>query len=453
METLLRYSWLDENRGEIVPWLCSDWEYNDDLTTLTLELQQGVLYHDGTAFNAESVKECWEMYQAAGLTQLDSVSSFEVVDTYTLKLNLASFDVSLIGLFAQSPIGQMISPTAMKTYSDDEMINTPIGTGPFKLVSYEPGEKLVAEKNEDYWVDGLPYLDGMEITYIAESTVAKMAFESGEADVCPRMDVKEGSELMATGKYEVFVSPCGFEFMLGGDVAHEDSPFADINVRRAIAYAVNVEKMVEELGYGLWQVNRRGWNPAHWANYPGDSPYSYNVDKAKEYLAASNYPDGFDTTIYMRSSTYDDAIIVIQSNLADIGINVDIVNMTSAEAAEQATQGWYNSIRHLLGPTSAEREPGITALTYYTEGNPYNASMSLPDDVIALYEEANAEPDPAKRAEIAQEADRLTMDEYCLMWNFVVIPFVVPKQTYVHDDNLRHFVGHYWTPEIAWIDK
>jgi peptide/nickel transport system substrate-binding protein len=452
LETLLRFSDAQENFSEIVPWLCKEWKYNDDLTTLTLKFEEGVKYHDGTDFNAQSVKECWELYIDGGLTQLSTVASMEVIDTYTLQLNLNQFDVGLVGLLAQSPIGQMVSPTAMKTYSMDEMINTPVGTGPFKLVEYDPGVKIVSEAFEDYWVEGLPYVDGIECDYIAESTVAKIAFERGEGDAIPRMDVKEARELMDAG-YDVFISPAGFEFMLGGDIANEDSYFADINVRKAIAYAVDVEKIVDELGYGLWQINRRWWNPAHWANNPDPSPYYYDLDKAKELMAASNYADGFDTTIYMRDITYEDAILVIQQNIKAIGVNADIVVMTDAEQAAQAVEGWHNSIRHLLGPTSAEREPSVTSLTYYTEGNIYNASCMLPDDIIALLEEARGEADMEKRKELCQEAERLAMDEYCLWWNFVMVPFCVPKQSYVRDDNLRFFVGHYWTPEKVWLDK
>ena len=443
LETLLRFSDDPEHLGEIIPWLCKEWKYNDDLTTLTLKLEEGVKYHDGTDFNAQSVKECWELYIEGGLTQLSSIESMEVIDTYTLQLNLARYDVGLVALLAQSPIGQMVSPTAMKTYSKDEMVNNSVGTGPFKLASFDPGVKIVGEKNEDYWVEGLPYVDAIECDYVAESTVAKIAFERGECDAIPRMDVKEARELIDEGHY-VFISKSGFEFMLGGDVAHEDSYFADVNVRKAIAYAVDVDKIIEELGYGIWQVNRRLWNPVHWANNPAPSPYYYDVDKAKGLMAASNYPDGFDTVIYMRDATFEDAILVMQQNLKAIGINADIVIMTDAEQAAQARDGWHNSIRHLLGPTSAEREPSVTALTYYTEGNIYNASCKLPDDVVALYEQASGESDMAVRTDLVQEAERLTMDEYCLMWNFCMVPFCVPKQPYVHDDGLRFFCGEFF---------
>jgi peptide/nickel transport system substrate-binding protein len=177
------------------------------------------------------------------------------------------------------------------------------------------------------------------------------------------------------------------------------------------------------------------------------------VNKAKELMAASNYPDGFDTTIYMRDTTYEDAILVMQQNLKAIGINADIVVMTDAEQAEQAVDGWHNSIRHLLAPTSAEREPSSTALTYYTKGNIYNASCMLPDDVIDLFQQASGEPDDDIRLTMQREAERLMMDEYCLMWNFVMVPFCVPRQTYVRGDNTRFFVGHYWTPEKVWLDK
>jgi len=452
IETLLRFSWDPATRGEIVGWLCKSWEYNDALTTLTLKFQEGVKYHDGTDFNAASVKECWEMYIAAGLTQLNSVSSMDIVDTYTLRLNLKSFDVGLVGLFAQTPIGAMISPTAMKTYPKDKLINYPVGTGAFKFVSYEPGVKFVGERNPDYWVKGKPYLDSIEVSYMADSTVAKMAFERGEASLIPRCDVKQGSELMATGKYNVFISPAGFEFMLAGDTVNADSPFSNVNVRKAIPYAVNVDKMIDKLGYGLWQVARHSWNPAHWAVSPDPLPYNYNPDKARTLLREGGFADGFDTTLYLRDATFMDAMTVIQSYLLDVGIHANVKLMTSAEAAEQAVKGWHG-IRHLLGPSTAEREPATTQLTYYGPGNIYNASLALPADVVALLQEESRTLDFEKRKSLAQQADKLIVDDYALIWQFAYVPFVVPKQKNVHDDNSRHFVGHYWTPEQAWLSE
>ena len=452
IETLLRFD-QEPNLGKIKPWLATGWSYNADYTALTLTLQKGVKYHDGTNFNAQSVKDCLDFYKAAGRIELKSVTSVDVVDEYTVRLNTPKFDVALVGVLAQAPIGQMVSPTAMRTMDKNKLLLTPVGTGPFKLASYEVGVKIRGEKFTDYWVKGLPYLDAIEITVITDPTVARMAFERGEGDVIPRMEPKEGSELKATGKYNVFLSRSGFEFALGGDVVNADSPFANVKVRKAVAYAMNVEGAIKQLGYGIWIPNRRMWNNAHWAFNPAPTIFSYDPAKAKSLLAEAGYATGFKSTIYLRDKMFENVATVLQSNLKDVGIDVNLEVMTPAQASEQASKGWKNSIRHLLAPSTPEREPSVTALTYYGPGNLNNASMVLPADVVALCQKAASEPDFDKRKAMALEADRLVMEEYALFWEVVTAPFVVPKQRYVHDDNLRFFVGHYWTPERAWVEK
>jgi peptide/nickel transport system substrate-binding protein len=450
IEELLRF----DKDGNIIPWLATEWKYTNDFKTVTFTLKQGVKYHDGTAFNSQSVKDNLDAYIAAKMPQFATVTSIEVVDESHVRLNTSSYDSSLLGILAQTPAGQMISPAAIKKYNADQLMNTPVGTGPFKLDSYDPGNKIVASRFADYWIKGQPYLDKIEVTYIKDPTVAKMSFERGEIDGIPRIDPPQGTDLLASGKYKnMFVSPAGFEFMLAGDSVNADSPWSKLKVRQAAMYAVDVDAMVKKLGQGVGVVCRRMFQANSPFYNPKPVPYNFDPAKAKALLAEAGYASGFTTTIYLRSPQYQDWAVTVQSYLNDVGIKSTIQVMTPAVAADVTAKGWKNGLLEILGPNTAEREAAITMLTYYGPGNTYNASVSLPKDVIDLCNQALVQPDMKKRVDLSVQADALLIDRDALYMNYTTIPFIVAKQTWLHDDNWRFFVGHYWTPEKMWIEK
>jgi len=388
------------------------------------------------------------------MKEMQTVVSMEVVDNLNVRLNTAAYDATLLGQLAQSPTGQMISPTAMKKYAKDEISRTPVGTGAFKLATLDPGNKFLANKNPDYWIKGKPYLDAIEVTFIKDPTVAKMAFEKGEADVIPRMDPPQGTDLIAAGKYKnLFISPAGFEFMLAGDVVNPDSPWSKLEVRQALMYAVDIDSIVKKIGKGVSVVCRRMFQANSPYYNPAPVPYSYNPDKAKALLKQAGYEKGFTTNIYLRSANFQDYAIATQAFLADVNITANITLMTTAVAADLTSKGWKNGLLEVLAPNTAEREASVVTIVYYGPKNQYNASLSVPQDVVDLCTQAMSQPDIAKRKALALQVDQLVIDKYALLTNYVTIPFIVPKQNWLHDENFRFFVGHYWTPEQGWVEK
>ena len=129
---------------------------------ITLTLRRGVKFHDGTDFNAEAAK--WNLDQAISTKQFGSVliDSVDVVDPYTIRINLKQRDNTLLGMLGFSYIGMMISPTAFKTKGEDWVIANPVGTGPFRFASWQKDVKIAFRKFEGYWQKGKPYLDGIE---------------------------------------------------------------------------------------------------------------------------------------------------------------------------------------------------------------------------------------------------------------------------------------------------
>ena len=182
--TRLWKPWSDTIRkGLPVPWLATGWKIAKDLRSITFTLRKGVKFHDGTDFNAEAVKWNLDRYRTSTNTELKSVESVEVLDPFTVKLNLSKWSSTLIDNFTMHA-GMMISPTSFQKNGADWAKTHPVGTGPFKLAYWQRDTSVKFEKFPGYWQKGKPYLDGVEWVIIADMVTRTMAFKKGEAE-CP----------------------------------------------------------------------------------------------------------------------------------------------------------------------------------------------------------------------------------------------------------------------------
>ena len=174
----------------------------------------------------------------------------------------------------------------------------PVGTGPFKFVSYDVDVSYKVMKNPDYWAkddkgNQLPYLDGIEYIYIADTMTQEMSMENGEADmlmgIAPGKTAADLASLGLNMEYAMDMPVC-----LIPDTANSDSPWSNQKVREAVEYAIDRETIAKALGYGYWQapyqIPPRDFQPMILISTLGRK---YNLDKAKQLLTEAGYPTGF----------------------------------------------------------------------------------------------------------------------------------------------------------------
>ena len=291
LETLFRF---DAN-GNMVPLLATDWKANPAAKTITVTLRKGVKFHDGTNFNASACKWNLDQYRGGGRPELKKVVSIDVVDEYTVRLNLSEFDNTIVtSLGNTGDAGRMISPTAFNTNGKAWCEKNPVGTGPFQFVSWQKEVAIKWKRFDGYW-DGKPYLDGIENLRIADTTVQLMAFKAGDLHMMIP-DPKVAKSLEAEGKYNFAVPPEGQVPALAGYARDPKSPFADLRVRQALSYAVDVKTLSNAIGLGYWKVQNQWAIPGTWGYSPTVVGYPYNPQKAKDLLAQAGYPNGFKTS-------------------------------------------------------------------------------------------------------------------------------------------------------------
>ena len=328
----------ENNKGEISPWLAESYQLADDRTSMTYKLRKGVKFHDGSDFNATVVK--WNLENVIAAKQAPNWSSVDIVDDYTVRINLSKWQNTMWSGFGAS----MISKAAFDKNGIDWVRQNPVGTGPFKFVSYEKDATFTGIKNPDYWGKGadgkpLPYLDGVKISFIPDSVTQESAMQAGEADMLViKHGSKVASDLAALG---LTVKSAAIDTsVLIPDTANPDSPWANQKVREAVEYAIDREAIAKGMGYGYWK-------PAYQIPGSADLPYDpnfslgrkYDVEKAKQLLTEAGYPNGFTTTIIAAPASLNvDIPVAVQGYLAKIGITVDV---QYPDAGKFTTDYWF----------------------------------------------------------------------------------------------------------------
>jgi peptide/nickel transport system substrate-binding protein len=314
MESLVR----GDAKGQIAPWLAESFKMSDDLKSCTLVLRKGVKFHDGTDFNAAAAK--WNMENLIAAKKQPYWASIDIVDEFTIKLNFSQWTNGNLNTLDGT---WMVSKAAFDKNGIDWMRNNPVGTGPFKFVSFQKDVSYKWTKNPNYWIKDRPYLDGVEITYVADPTAQKAALQSGQVDMLQLEPGKMASDLKTAGfdfKSDIIVVYC-----LLPDNGHANSPFANPKVMQAIDYAIDREAIAKAFSYGFW-------GPAY--QIPAQSTAVYNPDfnlgkkldiaKAKALLAEAGYPNGFKTTILHNTAIPRDYSVAVQAALAAINVTAEI---------------------------------------------------------------------------------------------------------------------------------
>jgi peptide/nickel transport system substrate-binding protein len=363
MEPLLR----SDNKGGVYPWLAESYKVADDLTSVTFKLKKDVKFHDGTPFNAEAAKWNLDNHINGMSSYAQYWASVDIIDDYTIRVNLRMWTNTALNSFADSAGTWMVSPTAFEKNGVDWMRNNPVGTGPFKFVSFQRDVGYKVAKNPDYWIKGKPYLDGIEIVYVADPLTQKAAMQAGEAHMLELEPGKMAKDLEALNlkvNFQIITVYCFIP-----DSAHPDSPYADQKVREAVEYSLDRESMAKAFSYGYWEAPYQIPPPSN-AAYNPDFAYArkYNVDKAKQLLGEAGYGIGFDTTILVNPAIIDRNIAVgLQSNLAAVGI--------IAELSFPANMGAFimdsNSLNNVLVIQPVMSSPNFNSTFMFFMGNDF----------------------------------------------------------------------------------
>ena len=376
---------LDTN-GEPAPQLAISWEANPDTKAITLTLRRGVKFHDGTDFNAEAVKWNLDMYRKGPNPDLKLVTSVDVIDNYRIRLTLSGWDPLLIPVFLSTNAGAIVSPTAAQKLGD-EALRTPVGTGPFKLDSLEPNVSLKFSRFDGYWQKGLPYLDGVEINYVSDPVVRLASFTKGEAHVINEVSTRDAMNFKNQGKN--IIKRVAHIGGLCADIKNPTSPFNDIRVRQAIAYAIDTKAIVDSVFDGMYTPTNQLALPGLTAYDPTIKGYPYSPAKAQELLAAAGYSTANPLKtkiVYTVDPQRADFYTMVQGYLKKVGIDVTLEPIDTAGHTKLFSSGWNSHLLEYQFSYNGFELKYTNSLTMaLSENSSRYVSVVTPEDFNALY--------------------------------------------------------------------
>jgi len=340
----LTQPWYEAAPPKLVGSLASSWTISPDGTEYTFSLREGIKFHDGTPFDAEAVKfnfdRIWNegapnFYPRAKAYRAPDVffiKSVDVVDTHTVKITLKEpFNSFLLRLANVGPgMVSMISPTALKKYGNEDIALHPTGTGPFRFVERVVGDRVVMERNPDYWGGNPkvgPFLDRIVIKPVSDASARVAGLRGGSFDmiIVPAPDSKP------------LLQKEGFIWAQG--ICHHNwywaynmnKPlFQNKMVRQAMNYAVNRKALCSDLLLNTAYPMNDGIDPPGMLSFdPTFEAFEYNPKKAMELLAKAGHSKGFDTTFVTSTDGSGQLIPVpiaehVQADMRNIGINMNV---------------------------------------------------------------------------------------------------------------------------------
>ena len=442
--------------------LATDWEVDEGAMTITFTLREGVKFHDGTDFNAAAVEWNLEHYRDYGEQhQLDAMTDAVPNGDYEIELQFDEWNPNIMRDFFGSA-GIMVSPTHVQAVGDGAQWH-PVGTGPYKFVEYVDDVKLVYEAFDDYWQEGLPYLDGVEIHYVSDDVTRILAFRNEDGHVMNQMSTTYALTLKAEG-YNVEQRLVHIKGIVPDS---KSAPFDNQEIREALAYCFDYTTEVTEIFDGQWTPTGQcampewtGWNP-DMVGYPweapetgwGQPPGRPGLEIAQELMANNGYgpTNMLETTLHYSTSECTSFYTVWKEYLADAYFDVTLHFMTRGPYMGMSGGGWNGILEFQFSYNGMELLYDQSLMMGLSPDASRNADIDYPQEYIDLYEAMLLEDDPATRETMYQQLNTMMIDEYCLVMPHFGYEVFSARQPYVHDWGYGVMASEF-CPEYVWMN-
>ncbi|MBG9454263.1 peptide ABC transporter substrate-binding protein [Lysinibacillus sphaericus] len=413
-ETLINFG---EKDVTLHPGLAKSWESSEDGLTYTMQLEEGVKFHDGTDFNAEAVVKNFERWKAGGADKFPyyasqfTVNEKPVIESitadgdYKVIFKLAQPQAPFLKNLAMSPFA-IASPTAFEK-NDEALKDNPVGTGPFKFVEWKRNDSITIEKNPDYRIADLPKLDKVIFRSIPDNSARFNALTNAEVDVVDGLSPSDKASIESNANLQLIERPSMNVGYLGLTVTRP--PFDNVKVRQAVNHAIDKQALVDAFYEGLGETAKNPM-PSIIAGYNDEvEGYDYDPEKAKALLAEAGY-DGKEIELWAmpvpRPYMPDGQKIAeaIQKNLADVGMKSKIVTFEWATYLEKAENGEADAF--LLGWTGDNGDADNFLYTLLDGDNIHSNNYTFYDnkEVHELFVAAQTEMDEGKRNDLYKQA-------------------------------------------------
>ncbi|MEC9471868.1 MAG: ABC transporter substrate-binding protein [Pseudomonadota bacterium] len=385
---------------EIIPQLATGWTWSDDGKVLTMDLREGVTFHDGTPFDAEAVKANIErsktLPESRRKSEVKSIEGVEVSGPLQVKISLASPDATLLAQFADRA-GMMVSPTAAEAAGAD-FGNNPVCSGPFKFVERVQQDRIVLSKFDDYWNKDAINFDTVTFLPIPDTTVRLANLRSGDIDMLERLAATDVASVKGDANLgfaeAVSLGYQGITVNLNNG-EKGDNPFGnDPKIRQAFSLSLDRDAINQVVFEGAFAPGNQPFPPTSpW--YDKDYPVpARDVEKAKALLKEAGY-DSLDVEVQVANNPVQTQMMqVVQSMAAEAGFNVKLKSMEFASLLADQSAGNYQASQ--VG-WSGRVDPDGNIHQFMTCKGGINDSKVCIPEVDKLLDEARQSNDTATR--------------------------------------------------------
>jgi peptide/nickel transport system substrate-binding protein len=447
-DTLIEF---EPNQTTLQAGLATDW--NLDGTTTTLQLREGVTFHNGEELTAQDFVATYRRFtdpdyehypgddyvSAYGPFTLGSwVENVQTDGDYGLTIELSQQYAPFLrnlAMFASSVLSETAIAEKGKGLSED-----PVGTGPFQFVEWDQSNQQIRlEANDDYWGDG-PNVDEVVFTAVGQNTSRAQTLASGGADIIDGLGAQASKIVEGADNAELKSIPGINVGYMAFNMANFE-PFQSKKVRQAISYAVDTQAIVNTIFQGIAEQASQPIPPSVMGYNENLDPYPHDPDQAQSLLEEAGYGDGFEFELatFKNPRTYNPSPVqaaeTVASNLSEVGVDVSInqqpfnpfLEYTSAGKHDACFLGWMtdnadpdNFYYALLHPQVSEDKltEGQDWVSWDTEGfNTLNVAAWANREFMQLAEEGQSTLDRNQRAEIYKQAGAITREE--APWVFI----------------------------------
>jgi peptide/nickel transport system substrate-binding protein len=408
-----------DDKGKAQGKLALSWTSSDDFKTWTFKLRPGVKFHDGTPFNAEAVKANFDRQKDPAnkcrcAFYISGINNVQATDELTLVYNLNDPSVNFPAILTiPSSNNAVQSPTAWKA-KGDEYNRNPVGTGPYVLKSWTAGDRMVLEKNPDYWDKDKVYLDRIVLKPLPDAQSRFASLQSGEADIVwdDEYDADNIQKAQKDSKLTVhtYVGSGAQVYAFNTKVA----PFDDLRVRQALVMAIDRKKMSQAITNGLSRPTTNPYGDGSWVKCKDDGALQSDAEKAKALIKEYGKPVEFKmlVTATPRGRNVGQ---VLQQFWKNVGANMEIEQVEQTAIVPRAFMRQFQLTPWRIVDL-ADPDPQMYA-NFHT-GSPVALANYSDPELDRLLEHARTTADIDKRVEDYCAISRLINKEAIWFWTF-----------------------------------
>ena len=434
-----------DNQMNPHPGVIEAWEPSEDGTRLTLKMRQGIQYHDGSMATIEDVVQC--IWRASAVeTGGNQFQNWQTV------IEVTADDESTVEVVFSAPVAFIIAAlgfiSLIRPSAFDNLSGAEGGSGPFKVVEWLPGDHLDLERFDGYWDPDIPNVESAQIRFFADEAAMIAALEAGTIDIALNLPPRELDRL--SSRFNVVRGQDAANFYYLG-MNPMQPPFDQIEVRRAMAHALDKEAMTRNVLFGVSNPIGTPYPEFSFAHFPEfEDLYPFDLERSQQLLTEAGYPDGIEFTIATTFTfpEFTQFAEILQANLAQIGTTVHIEPMDIAQWVPVLLESRYGAIFSFAGGTQWYPTRITLSSNFAVQENSVWPDGMPPAGYLNGITQADTNFDPAVQREGMRMAVESLMTE---MW---AAPIAFRYTLFAQQLNVEGFgYGVYDQPRLREVSK